>query len=305
MAVPDFQSVMLPFLEVLQDGQERTMRDVTELLATRFKLTDQERQELLPSGQQTVFSNRVAWAKTHLKHAGLIDNPARGKVRIADAGRNVLAQRPAAVNCRFLKQFPSYLAFIGQTPSRQDDAADDGVLESTKTPEESLAESYQAVRNALADEVLDRVKSCSPPFFERLVVELLVAMGYGGSLADAGQAVGRSGDGGIDGIIKEDKLGLDVVCIQAKRWDRTVGRPEVQAFAGSMEGFRARKGVLLTTSAFSKEAEEYVTRIERKIVLIDGQRLAQLMIDHDVGVATARAYVVKKLDHDYFEEEAG
>jgi len=157
----------------------------------------------------------------------------------------------------------------------------------------------------LADEVLDRVKSCSPSFFERLVVELLVKMGYGGSLADAGQAIGRSGDGGIDGIIKEDKLGLDVVCIQAKRWKTTVGSPEVQAFAGSMEGFRARKGVLLTTSTFSKQAEDYVTRIERKIVLIDGRQLAQLMIDYDIGVATARAYVVKKLDADYFDEEVG
>jgi restriction system protein len=296
---------MLPFLEVLQDGQERTMRDVTEMLAVRFKLTDEERQEHLPSGPQPLFYNRVAWAKTHLKYAGLIDNPVRGKVSIAEAGRKVLLQKPATVNCRFLKRFPGYLKFIGQSPTPEDGGKEETVLEGTKTPEESLAESYLALRNALADEVLDRVKTCSPAFFERLVVELLVAMGYGGSLADAGQAIGRSGDGGIDGIIKEDKLGLDVVCVQAKRWEKTVGRPEVQAFAGSMEGFRARKGVMLTTSAFSKEAEEYVTRIERKIVLIDGRRLAELMIDHDIGVATARAYVVKKLDQDYFEEEVG
>jgi restriction system protein len=294
---------MLPFLEALQDGQERTMREVTDALAARFTLTDEERLALLPSGQQTVFSNRVAWAKSHLKNAGLIDNPVRGRVNISEAGRKVLLQKPATVNCKFLKQFPTYLKFIGQTPASEDDGEDEAVLESTKTPEEVLAESYQALRNALADEMLDRVKSCSPAFFERLVVELLVAMGYGGSLADAGQAVGRSGDGGIDGIIKEDRLGLDVVCLQAKRWEKTVGRPEVQAFAGSMEGFRARKGVLLTTSWFSKEAEEYVTRIERKIVLIDGRRLAQLMIDHDIGVATARTYVVKKLDSDYFGEE--
>lgn len=188
---------------------------------------------------------------------------------------------------------------------RDGNGQDDDVLENTKTPEESLGESYQALRNALADELLERMRSCSPQFFERLVVELLVAMGYGGSLTDAGQAIGRSGDGGIDGIIKEDRLGLDAVCIQAKRWEKTVGRPEVQAFAGSMEGFRARKGVMLTTSTFSKDAEEYIHRIERKIVLIDGRRLAQLMIDHDVGVTTARSYVVKKLDLDYFEEDAG
>jgi restriction system protein len=173
----------------------------------------------------------------------------------------------------------------------------------TATPEEALEDSYLKLRAALADDLLERLKACSPSFFERLVVDLLVAMGYGGSLADAGQAIGRSGDGGIDGIIKENKLGLDVVCIQAKRWKETVGRPDVQGFAGSMEGFRARKGVMLTTSAFSKEAQEYVTRIERKIVLIDGRQLAQLMIDHDIGVATARSFVVKKVDLDYFDEE--
>jgi restriction system protein len=305
VAVPDFQSVMLPFLETLQDGKERTMRELTEKLALRFKLTEEERQEHIPSGPQSSFYNRVAWAKTHLKNAGLIDNRVWGKVSISEAGRRVLSQQPAAVNCKFLKQFPSYLKFIGHSPTPEGDEKDEAVLESIKTPEESLAESYQTLRNALADEVLDRVKSCTPQFFERLVVELLVAMGYGGSLADAGQAIGRSGDGGIDGIIKEDKLGLDVVCMQAKRWEKTVGRPEVQAFAGSMEGFRARKGVLLTTSAFSKDAEEYVNRIERKIVLIDGRRLAQLMIDHDIGVATARVYVVKKVELDYFEEEVG
>lgn len=305
MAVPDFQSVMLPFLETLQDGQERTMREVTDALATRFHLTEEERQEHLPSGPQPLFYNRVAWAKTHLKNAGLIDNTVRGKVSLAEAGRKVLLQKPATINCRFLKQFPRYLKFIGQSPTSEGDGKDETVLEGTQTPEESLAASYLALRNALADEVLDRVRSCSPAFFERLVVELLVAMGYGGSRTDAGQAVGRSGDGGIDGIIKEDKLGLDVVCIQAKRWEKTVGRPEVQAFAGSMEGFRARKGVMLTTSAFSKEAQEYVARVERKIVLVDGRQLAQLMIDHDIGVATARAYVVKKLDQDYFEEEVG
>jgi restriction system protein len=305
VAVPDFQSVMLPFLEALQDGKEQTMRELTDLLAARFQLSEADRQEHLPSGPQPLFYNRVAWAKTHLKNAGLIENSVRGRVSISDDGRKVLLQKPSAVNCRFLKQFSSYLKFIGQSPTPDGDGKDEETVESTKTPEETLAAAYQTIRNALADEVLDRVKSCSPAFFERLVVDLLVRMGYGGSLADAGQAIGRSGDGGIDGIIKEDKLGLDVVCIQAKRWERTVGRPEVQAFAGSMEGFRARKGVMLTTSAFSKEADEYVTRIERRIVLIDGRRLAQLMIDHDIGVATARAYVLKKLDLDYFDEEVG
>jgi restriction system protein len=303
MAVPDFQSVMLPFLEALQDGQERTMRELTEMLAQRFKLTDKDRQEHLSSGPQPLFYNRVAWAKTHLKNAGLIENSVRGKVSISAMGRKVLGQKPATVNCRFLKQFPSYLTFCGQKPTSEGDESDEAILETTKTPEESLEESCKALRNALADELLDRVKSSPPQFFERLVVQLLVRMGYGGSLPDAGRAIGRSGDGGIDGIINEDPLGLDIVCIQAKRWGNTVGCPEVQAFAGSMEGYRARKGVMLTTSTFSKQAKDYVAKIERKIVLIVGPLLAQLMLDHDIGVATARSYVVKKLDQDYFDDE--
>jgi restriction system protein len=303
VAIPDVQSLMLPFLEVLQDGRQRTMREMTELLASRFNLTEAERQVRLPSGSNKLFYNRVAWAKAHLKNAGLIENPLLGMVDLSVEGREVLLQKPSTINFRFLKQFPSYLEFIGQAPRRSDEEQEDTGIESTKTPEEILEASYQALRNALASEILERVKSCSPRFFERLVVELLVAMGYGGSLSDAGAVIGRPGDEGIDGTIKEDKLGLDVVHIQAKRWKNTVGRPDVQKFAGSMEGQRARKGVMLTTSSFSDEAKEYVTHIERKIVLVDGLRLAQLMIDHDIGVATARAFIVKKLDQDYFEEE--
>jgi restriction system protein len=305
MAIPDFQAIMLPILETLQDGQVRSTGAMTDLLAERFKLTDQERQELMQSGQP-VFYNRVAWAKTHLKNAGLIDNPTRGKVSISEAGLKVLGQKPAIVNCRFLKQFPSYLKFIGQAPDDDKvDGKDETALETTKTPEEALEASYQLLRNTLAVEVLDHVKRCSPSFFERLVVELLVAMGYGGSFAEAARVVGQAGDGGIDGIINEDKLGLDVVCVQAKRWENAVGRPDVQKFAGSMEGLRARKGVMLTTSTFSKDAEQFVKSIERKIILINGQRLAQLMIEHNIGVAPTRSYVLKKLDQDYFEDEEG
>lgn len=269
------------------------------LLADRFKLSEAERQEKLPSGQQTVFANRVAWAKTYLKKAGLIQQPSRGIIRISDEGRTVLARKPSRIDKDFLRSYPSFAEFVREASSPQ-------VIQeatSSATPEEALEDAYLTLRKALADELLERVKSCSPEFFERLVVQLLVAMGYGGSLADAGQAIGRSGDGGIDGIIKEDKLGLDVVCLQAKRWDRTVGRPEVQAFAGSLEGYRARKGVMLTTSTFSKDAEEYAGRIERRIVLINGVQLADLMIDHGIGVATSRTYPLKKLDQDFFEEE--
>lgn len=301
MAIPDYQDCMLPLLEVLSDGKDYTLRDAAKQIADRFALTDDERRELLPSGQQTVISNRVAWAKTYLKKAGLIANPNRGSISITKEGKSVLSKKPPKIDNGFLKQFSTFVEFVGRT--KQDDEPEPTT--ESATPEESLEASHLKLRDALTDEVLERVKACSSQFFERLVVDLLVAMGYGGSLTDAGQAVGRSGDGGIDGIIKEDKLGLDVVCIQAKQWSNTVGRPEVQAFAGSMEGFRARKGVLLTTARFSKDAEEYVTRIERKIVLIGGRQLAQLMIDHDIGVATARSYVIKKLDLDYFDEEVG
>jgi restriction system protein len=302
MPIPDYQEFMLPVLELLADGQDHRLRDLTKAVADRFKLTDAERAEMLPSGQQTVISNRVAWAKTYLKKAGLLANPVRGMARITDEGKKVLTQRPGKIDNEFLRKYPSFAEFYKKNKPVE---TKDDHPEPAATPEESLESAYGILHDALADELLDKVESCSPAFFEHLVVDLLVAMGYGGSLADAGQAIGKSGDGGIDGIIKEDKLGLDVVCIQAKRWEKTVGRPEVQAFAGSMEGMRAKKGVLITTASFSKEAEEYVNRIERKIVLIDGQSLAELMIEHDIGVATARSYVVKKVDFDYFEGEEG
>lgn len=301
MPIPDYQDCMLPLLEAVSDGKEHVVRDVTRALADRFGLSEEERNELLPSGGQSVIANRVAWAKTYLKKAGLIQQPSRGVIRITDEGQAIIKGKPGKIDTEFLRRYPAFTEFIGRsTPEAATEPRPD-----MATPEESLGASYLALRNALADELLDRVRACSPQFFERLVVELLVAMGYGGSLADAGQAVGRTGDGGIDGIIKEDKLGLDVVCIQAKRWEKTVGRPEVQGFAGSMEGFRARKGVMLTTSTFSKEAQEYVSRIERKIVLIDGIRLAELMIDHGIGVETAHTYVIKKIDLDYFSDEEG
>jgi len=293
---------MLPVLELTADGQDHRLRDLTKAVADHFALTDLEREEMLPSGQQTMISNRVAWAKTYLKKAGLLANPLRGMVRITEEGKKVLSQKPAKIDNEFLRRYGSFSEFYNRNAIEE---TADVLPDKTATPEESLESSYSILHDALSDELLDKVKSCSPSFFEQLVVDLLVAMGYGGSLADAGQAIGRSGDGGIDGIIKEDKLGLDVVCIQAKRWERNVGRPEVQAFAGSMEGIRAKKGVLITTASFSNEAKDYVSNIERKIVLIDGARLTELMIEHDIGVTTARSYVIKKLDFDYFEGEEG
>jgi len=233
--------------------------------------------------------------------AGLLESTGRGKFRITNRGLEILRSNPTGINTRFLKQFPEFLEF--QNLSRQENKQDEKDEEPSRTPEEVLEGSYQDLRRDLAQELLNRVKNSSPRFFERLVVDLLVALGYGGSRRDAGQAVGQSGDGGIDGIIKEDKLGLDVVYIQAKRWEATVGRPIVQAFAGSLEGQKARKGVLITASQFSQEAKDYVNRIEKKIVLIDGEQLAQLMIDHGIGVTEVASYTVKKVDHDYFDDE--
>jgi restriction system protein len=307
MPIPDFQSVMRPLLEVLSDCKEWRMRDVTDALATRFQLTPHEREEMLPSGQQTLFNNRVGWAKTHLKGAGLILNPNRGKVTLSDEGRRVLASHPEAINCRFLRQYPSYLELVGRSRSEDDGEAEDSVdgTESDQTPLELMDESFHALRRATADELLVKLRECSPGFFEKIVVKLLQAMGYGGVTGEA-LVTGRSGDAGIDGIIKEDKLGLDVVCIQAKRWEGTVGRPVIQGFVGSMDFVRARKGVILTTSTFTRDANEFVERIEgKKVVLIDGPQLADLMIDHNVGVLPTKSFELKEVSNDFFDEDEG
>ncbi|WP_228558484.1 restriction endonuclease [Myxococcus sp. AB056] len=295
---------MLPVLRLAQDGKDHTLREAVEAIAVEFKATEEERNELLPSGRQRRLHNRVGWAKTYLQKAGLVEANGRGRFRITSRGQEVLQRRPSRIDMKFLEQFPEYNAFaaLRHDPAEAEPSAPE-LLSATETPEELLEESYQELRRRLADELLDRIKACDPKFFEKLVVDLLVTMGYGGSRKDAGLAVGQSGDEGIDGIIKEDRLGLDVVYIQAKRWSNTVGRPVVQAFAGSLEGQRARKGVLITTSDFSREARDYVKQIEKKIVLINGVELAKLMIDHGVGVTEVATYTVKKLDLDYFGDE--
>ena len=307
MPIPDFQSVMLPLLEALSDGEERTMRELTDLLAGRFALTEPERLEVLPSGQQSIFSNRVAWSKSHLKYAGLLENPARGRVRISELGRKVLAEKPRAINVKFLKRFPSYCEFIGKSESK---AEGDGtgattVIEEERTPLELIDAAYQSLALATAEEVLSRLRTCTPAFFEGVVVKLLMAMGYGG-VAGHGSVTGKSGDGGIDGVIRQDKLGLDVVCIQAKRWEGAVGRPVIQGFVGSMDYIRARKGVIMTTSTFTKEGLDFVDRIEgKKVVLIDGGQLADLMIEHNLGVTTTKTYELKEVSNDFFDESEG
>jgi restriction system protein len=306
MAIPDYQMLMLPILKALSDGQDHKMPDLTKRLCDLFGLTTAEREQMLPSGQQTVISNRTAWAKTYLKKAGLLFNPVRGKVRISDEGLKVLNQRPEKIDRHFLEQFPSFKEFWEKKNTSDSEAVVPAVEQKIEqnTPEEAIENAYVSLRDALADDLLDRVRGCSPKFFESIVVRLLVAMGYGGTLADAGQAIGRTGDGGIDGIIKEDMLGLDVVCVQAKRWEATVGSPVVREFSGSMDAIRARKGVIITTSNFSRDAVEFTQKSERKIVLIDGKKLAELMIDHNVGVTSVRSFSIKRADSDFFDEES-
>lgn len=305
MAIPDYQSIMLPLLRHLSDGIEHKMRDVTDELAIILGVTDDEQKELLPSGVAPVFYNRTAWAKTYLKKAGLIESPRLGVVTISERGKEVLNKNPTIINVKYLKQFSEFVEF--QSPKQ-----DDGIVvidlsedQSIQTPEEILESAYQKIRKSLAAELITKVVELSPVFFEKLVVELLVKMGYGGSMQDAGKAIGKSGDEGIDGTIKEDKLGLDIIYIQAKRWKpgNVVGRPEIQKFVGALAGQGAKKGIFITTSNFTKEAIEYTPRNETKIVLIDGTQLAQLMIDYNLGCSLQQTFEVKKIDGDYFGEE--
>jgi len=290
---------MLPFLHLLGSSKEYAFRDAVELLADQFKLSDVERREMLPSGQQAVFQNRVGWARTYLKKANLVQSPKRGIMKITDRGQEVLKSLPERIDIAFLEQYPEFVEFKKLKHERPtEESADD-----LETPEEVLENSYQGLRQSLANEILEQIKSSPPSLFEKLVVELLVKMGYGGTLRDAGKAIGKSGDEGIDGIIKEDRLGLDIIYIQAKRWANTVGRPEIQKFAGALQGQRAKKGVFITTSDFSKDAQEYAARIDSKIVLIEGEQLAQLMIDHNIGVTSVANYEVKRIDSDYFAED--
>lgn len=307
MAIPDYQTLMLPLLRLTSDGTERRFRDAVEALAAEFQLSADERSELLPSGTQPTFDNRVGWARTYLKQAGLIESPKRGILQITERGRTVLNNKPTRIDVRLLGQFQEFRQFRTR---RTDETPTPGVRHEhasshpeTETPEDQLASAYKRLRHDLELELLSQVKSSTPAFFERLVIDLLVSMGYGGSRQDAGRAIGRSGDGGIDGIIKEDKLGLDVIYLQAKRWEGTVGRPEIQRFAGALQGHRASKGVFITTSSYTREALDYVNFINSKIVLIGGQELAGLMIDHNVGVSTVGMYELKKVDADYFEGE--
>lgn len=319
MAIPDYQTLMLPLLKLAADGQLHAVRDSVNHLADQFALTEDERQTLIPSGSE-LFAGRVGWARTYLKQAGLLAAPRRGTFKITDVGSALLATNPQRIDNKTLLQYPSFARFTTRAKDVSDEtgaatspplspAALSGPINESprffaateQTPEEAMASADRRLRESLEAEVLERVKQVSPAFFERLVIDVLVAMGYGGTRADAGSAIGKSGDGGIDGIINEDRLGLDVIYVQAKRWDGTVGRPEIQKFAGALQGQRATKGVFITTSTFTREAREFAGSIASKIILLDGERLAALMVEHDVGVARIGSYVLKRLDNDYFD----
>lgn len=306
MAIPDFQSLMRPVLEAVRDGVAMPLGALRECIADVFQLTEEERKQQLPSGHQTVINNRVGWSRTYLNKAGLLTIPSKGMVQITDRGRQALANGPARITVTWLKQFPEFADFHTAKPQASDVL---GVMPTESsaspdtTPDEQLAEAHQALMQSLAEELLAQVRAASPIFFEQLVVDLMLAMGYGGSRKEAGKATQATNDDGIDGIINEDKLGLDVIYLQAKRWSNTVHRPEIDKFIGALTRRRARKGVFITTSDFSLGAREAALGLDIKVVLIDGVELARLMVENNLGVSVKQVYEVKQVDSDYFAGE--
>lgn len=303
MAVPDFQSFFLPLLQYSSDGELHNTKDAYAAMVDYFRLSQEDRQEMLPSGKQATYKNRIAWARVYLSKALLLEAPKRGFFRITERGRELLKSNPVELRVKHLKQYPEFVEFHKSGNKQEKGGENGGDEERTATPEEIFENAYQELRRNLANEILTQIAKNTPEFFENLVVKLLVKMGYGGSIKDAGQSMGRSVDEGIDGIIKEDKLGLDVIYIQAKRWQGSVGRPDVQKFVGALHGKRAKKGVFITTGVFTRDAEQYVSTIDPKVELIDGSRLVDLMIDLNMGVSIVDAYEIKKIDSDFFFEE--
>lgn len=302
MPIPDFQTVMRPLLLAHADGKERLNRELVALLADHFGLSEDERREMLPSGGARLLDNRVGWAKAHLSKAGLIASPRRAVSVITNDGKQALLAHPDRIDLGVLQEFEKYREFRNRRKPEEEVEQEPTDADEVQTPAELLEHAYLQVRRETEVELLTQIMNGPPDLLERIVVDLVVRMGYGGSRKDAGKALGRSGDEGIDGIIKEDPLGLDIIYLQAKRWQGTVGRPEIQKFAGALQGQRARKGIFITTSSFTSEAEEYTSRIDTKIILIDGQKLVRLMFEHGIGVSTASIYEVKRVDTDYFSD---
>lgn len=303
MTIPDYQSIMLPLLQFASDGKEHQIKEAVEALAGYFDLSAEERFELLPSGRQPTFNNRVSWAGTYMKEARLIEKPRRGYLKITDRGLDLLKSKPEVIDAKFLGRYKEFVEFRKKsgvfTDAKHSAEANEA---DEQTPVEAIEAAYGTIRRSLGTELIEQIKVCSPGFFEKLVVEVLVAMGYGGTRKDAGRVIGGSGDEDIDGVINEDRLGLDVIYVQAKRWENTVSRPEIQKFVGALLGKKAPKGIFITTSDFSKHARDYASSIESSVVLIDGEALANLMIDYNVGTTVESSYEIKRLDSDYFDE---
>lgn len=308
MAIPDYQSLMLPLLQASERRDSLTLKESADLMAKKFSISDDERRQLLPSGNGLLFNSRVSWARTYLKKAGLLEEFKPGALKITERGHKVLKENPERIDVKYMCRFEDFKEFYKKKNKKADEKGLPSNIPSiqetaSETPEELLEVAYENLKTSLAAEVLEELRKVEPAQFEKIVVDVLVKMGYGGSRADAGNAIGKSGDEGIDGIIKEDKLGLDIIYIQAKRWMTVVGRPEIQKFAGALLGQKARKGVFITTSGFTKEAIEYASKIDAKIILIDGETLAELMVEHNIGVQIAKVFEVKNLDTDYFSNE--
>lgn len=311
MAIPDYESLMLPLLRLVSQVTELKTAEAMERLGVEHNLSAAELGAMLPSGVSTTFGSRVGWAKTYLKQAGLVSQPRRGIVQITERGRSVLLSKPERIDNALLLQFPEFVEFRSRSRSgRANDSPSTPIsllpsaATNISTPQERIDEAAKELQSTLADELITLVKTCTPAFFEELVVQLLLKMGYGGSRREAGKAVGRSGDGGIDGVINEDRLGLDSIYVQAKRWQGPVGEPDIRNFLGALVGRGANKGVFITTSSFSEPAQQFVTRtLQQRIVLIDGARLSELMIEHGLGVSTVASYELKRIDGDFFSEE--
>jgi restriction system protein len=308
MSIPSHEEAMLPVLNVLGDGEARHRRTLAENVAEHFQLSTDDRSQMLPSGKAPVFRSRTGWALSYMKQAGLVTSPRRGWYQITPLGKDVLKAIPDRIDNEFLMRFDGFRDFRARSRSEAPVAGgpDDGVevlpVAPIEPPDEALERAYGRLRIAVESELVDTLKNVAPAFFEQLVIDLLVRMGYGGNRAEAARAIGRSGDEGIDGVIDEDRLGLDSIYVQAKRWESSVGRPELQKFAGALQGQRATKGIFITTSTFTRDAEDYALRIGTRIVLIDGRRLAALMFEYDIGVAPKRTYIVKDIDGDYFDD---
>lgn len=302
--IPNYQECMLPLLQFSSDEKAHTVSEAAAHISDFFELTQDEREQMLPSGVQTIIFNRVGWARTYLKKAGLLEDPQRGTFQITQRGLDLLKENPQEINTKFLYRYEEFINF--RTKHTDNEKAQNILqndVNSNATPEESIEFGFQKLKESLAQDIISKIMDCSPRFFERLVVELLVKIGYGGTLKEAGQVLGKSGDGGIDGIIKEDKLGLDVIYIQAKRWENVVDRPEIQKFAGALLGQKAKKGIFITSSWFTNEAIDFVKNLDNKIILIDGEMLTDLMIECGLGVSTYKSYDLKRIDLDYFSDE--